>query len=51
MKFEVTKNEMCSLMILTWPGPLPIGGVGKILPLGCKNTFRWKNQIGINSNN
>ena len=25
--------------------------VGKILPLGCKNTFRCKNQLGINSNN
>lgn len=47
MKLELTSNEMCALMILSWAGPLTPFGVGSILPEKVRNSFKWKSGMSI----
>lgn len=49
MELKVSAEEMCTICVMGWHGPLPpFKGVQGILPYGVKNVIRWKSQIGLN---
>ena len=49
MQLQVSAQEMCTMCVMAWPGPLPpFKGVQGVLPYGVKNVIKWKSQMGLN---
>ena len=49
MNLKVNAEELCTMCVMAWPGPLPpFQGVQGVLPYGVKNVIKWKSNMGLN---